>query len=125
MQITRSHVKAYLEDVKHSIKNGRYQISPREKNEKLYIDYVFSEDQCKEIILDLEVGDFSEAVQNDHPRFPDEILYIFGKDVTLLPKFGGDEKTVSLYIKFNKMSNQYLIVISFHEQEYPISYKFK
>ena len=30
-----------------------------------------------------------------------------------------------LYIKFNKLTNQYLIVISFHKQEYPLTYKFK
>ena len=35
------------------------------------------------------------------------------------------ERTVSLYIKFNKISDQYLFVISFHEQEHPLSYYFK
>lgn len=46
-------------------------------------------------------------------------------DVILLPKQGGDEETVSLYIKFNKLANFYIIVISFHKQDYPLVYKFK
>ena len=51
--------------------------------------------------------------------------YIFGKDINLLERFGDKERTVSLYIKFNKISDQYLFVISFHEQEHPLSYYFK
>ena len=114
-----------MNEVKKSVEEGRYQISSRTKNQCLYIDYVFSEQRCKEILLDLEADDFSEAVQNDHPQHTEEILYIFGKDVLLLPKQGGDEETVSLYIKFNKLANFYVIVISFHKQDYPLVYKFK
>lgn len=125
MQVTREEVRDYLREVKKSVNAGRYQISPRTKNQSLYIDYVFSEERCKEILLDLEVEDFSDAVQNDHPQHSEEILYIFGKEVLLLPKQGGDEETVALYIKFNKLANLYVIVISFHKQEYPLTYKFK
>ena len=32
---------------------------------------------------------------------------------------------VALYIKFNKLTNLYVIVISFHKQDYPLNYKFK
>ena len=125
MQVTREEVRDYLREVKKSVNAGRYQISPRTKNQSLYIDYVFSEERCKKILLDLEVEDFSDAVQNDHPQHSEEILYIFGKEVLLLPKQGGDEETVALYIKFNKLANLYVIVISFHKQEYPLTYKFK
>ena len=119
LDVTRDEVVDYLNEVKKSVEEGRYQISSRTKNQCLYIDYVFSEQRCKEILLDLE------AAQNDHPQHPEEILYIFGKDVLLLPKQGGDEETVSLYIKFNKLANFYVIVISFHKQDYPLVYKFK
>ena len=98
MDVTRDEVKDYLSEVKKSVNDGRYQISPRTKNQSLYIDYDFSEKRCKEILLDLEVDDFSDAVQNDHPKHPEEALYIFGKEVSLLPKHGGDEETVELYI---------------------------
>lgn len=125
MKVTREEISNYLSEVKKYVNAGQYQISNRTKNQSLYIEYVFSEERCKEIILDLEVDDFSDAVQNDHPQHPEEILYIFGKEVSLLPKQGGGEENVALYIKFNKLTNLYVIVISFHKQDYPLTYKFK
>ena len=44
---------------------------------------------------------------------------------SLLPKYGGNEEMVALYIKFNKLANLYVIVVSFHKQEYPMKYQFK
>ena len=125
LEVTKDEVSIYLSEVKKSVSIGRYQISPRTKNQSLYVDYVFSEERCKEILLNLEVNDFSDAVQNDHPQHSEEILYIFGKEVSLLPKQGGGEETVALYIKINKMTNLYVVVISFHKQDYPLIYKFK
>ena len=125
MNITKSDVEQYLSDVFTAVNEGRYQISPRQKNQDIYIDYVFTEEDAKKVILSLTVYDFSEAVQNDHPQHPEEILYIFGKDIKLMPRYGDSEEIVSLYIKFNKLTNQYLIVISFHKPEYPLTYKFK
>lgn len=125
MNITKSDVEQYLSDVFTAVNEGRYQISPRQKNQDIYIDYVFTEEDAKKVILSLTVYDFSEAVQNDHPQHPEEILYIFGKDIKLMPRYGDSEEIVSLYIKFNKLANQYVIVISFHKQEYPLTYKFK
>ena len=65
------------------------------------------------------------AVANDHKGREYETLYIFGKETALLERFGNQERTVSLYIKFNKISDLYVFVISFHEQKYPLSYYFK
>ena len=125
MNVTKSDVEAYLLDVFGAVKAERYQISTRLKNQSIYMDYVFTEADAKNVILSLTADDFSNAVQNDHPQHPEEILYIFGKDIKLLPRYGGAEELVSLYIKFNKLTNQYVIVISFHKQEYPLTYKFK
>lgn len=125
MNVTKSDIEQYLSDVFAAVNAGRYQISPRQKNQDIYMDYVFTEEDAKEVILSLTAYDFSDAVQNDHPQHPDEILYIFGKDINLMPRYGDSEEKVSLYIKFNKLTNQYVIVISFHKQEYPLTYKFK
>ena len=125
MSVTKSDVEQYLSDVFAAVNAGRYQISPRQKNQDIYMDYVFTEEDAKKVILSLTVYDFSHAVQNDHPQHPEEILYIFGKDINLMPRYGDSEEKVSLYIKFNKLTNQYVIVISFHKQEYPLTYKFK
>ena len=77
MNITKSDVEKYLSDVFVAVRTGRFQISPRQKNQDIYKRYVFTEEE------------------------------------------------VSLYIKFNKLANHFLIVISFHKQEYPLTYKFK
>ena len=125
MTVTREDISNYLIDVKCAVKQGRYQLSSRKKNRELSIDYVFSEEDRKNIILSLEVDDFSKTVQNEHPNYSYEVLYIFGKEVKLLPRFGGEEEFVKLYIKFNKINKMYVIIISFHKQEYPLTYMFK
>lgn len=78
-----------------------------------------------EILLSLTVEDFSERKQNEHTGYEDERLYIFGKDVSLMERFGTGERLVPLYIKINKLKNLLVIVISFHEQKYPLRYPFK
>ena len=74
----------------------------------------------RKIIYNLTPMDFSEAVRNRKPQYADEILYIFGKEVKLLERYGDAEKEIELYIKFKKESNDYVIVISFHEAKYPV-----
>lgn len=69
--------------------------------------------------------DFSGILRNEHKGFEHEQLYVFGKDVILLERNGTEEKTVSLYIKFNKLDSCFVIIISFHEQKYPLTYYFR
>ena len=125
MHFDKKDIEEYLLGVWDAIDAGHYQIAPRPKNRELLTNYVISEREEIDIIKSLTLMDFSTAVPNDHKGREYEILYIFGKDVDLLERFGDKERTVSLYIKFNKISNQYVFVISFHEQEYPLSYYFK
>ena len=126
--ITQEEIEEYLSDVKKAVSEDRYRLdrnSRRQDNIDLFINYVIDESKAKDIILSLEVMDFSEIVQNEHVGFEHEMLYIFGKDVQLLERTGTEEVTVSLYIKFNKLENNYVIVISFHEQHYPLIYYFR
>ena len=128
MTINKSDIEQYLFEVKEAVQNNRYRIDRNRKridNINRFIDYVIDEDKAKEIILDLNVMDFSDILQNKHVRFGHEQLYVFGKEVKLLERYGANEKTVSLYIKFNKLENRYVIVISFHEQKYPLKYYFR
>jgi len=121
---TIEDIEKYLFEVKKSIENNNYRIeqnTSRQTNIDLFTDYVIDEDGARKILLSLEPLDFSCAVQNNHPGFEHETLYIFGKEVNLAERFGDTEKTVALYIKFNKLENGFVIVISFHEQKYPLS----
>ncbi|MBR5229723.1 MAG: hypothetical protein IKW01_02610 [Firmicutes bacterium] len=125
MSITKEEVQIYLDDVKSAVKGKRCKISAREVNDQLFEEYLIDEEGAGVIILSLCVEDFCKTAPNEDPRYPHELLYIFGKDVNLIPRFGGKETTVSLYIKFNKLDNHYTIVVSFHKQKYPLKYKFK
>ena len=128
MNIGRKEIDCYLSEVKKAVKNGKYRLEindRRQDNQDLFFNYVLDEQKVRKIILDLSVEDFSEVLQNKHKGYEYERLYVFGKDVTLLERFGSREKTVSLYIKFNKLENCFVIVVSFHEQRYPIKYYFK
>lgn len=128
MIIDKKDIEQYLSELKEAVGNNRYRLdrnARRQDNINLFIDYVIDEAKAKEIILSLTVMDFSEILQNEHVGYEHERLYVFGKDVKLLERNGTDEKTVSLYIKFNKLDNCFVIVISFHEQKYPLTYYFK
>ncbi len=128
MNIRKEDIEQYLFEVKEAVENNRYRLdrnAKRQDNINLFLDYIIDEAKAKEIILSLTVIDFSDILQNEHKGFEHERLYVFGKDVTLLERNGTEEKTVSLYIKFNKLENCFVIVISFHEQKYPLTYYFK
>ncbi len=128
MDITQNDIDIYLTEVKEAIQNNKYRIernSRRQDNINLFLDYVIDETMAKDILLGLTATDFSEVLQNEHEGFEHELLYVFGKDVELLERLGNANKTVSLYIKFNKMDRCYVIIVSFHEQKYPIKYYFK
>lgn len=128
MPVTLEEIEHYLSEIKMAVKKDKYRIErneKRQKNNDLFIDYIIDESKAKEILLNLEAEDFSEKRNNEHRGYEHEILYVFGKNVNLLERFGFEEKTVSLYIKFNKLENCFVIVVSFHEQEYPMRYYFK
>lgn len=123
MDLNFAEVEEYLSNVKKAVKEGRYEIernANREANSMLFRNYLISEEDAKKIIYNLTPMDFSETVRNRKPQYADEILYIFGKEVKLLERYGDAEKEIELYIKFKKESNDYVIVISFHEAKYPV-----
>lgn len=125
--MVKEDIEQYLSEVKDAVLRDRYRIernTRRQDNINLFLDYVIDEAKAKEILLSLTVMDFSEIFHNEHEGFEAERLYVFGKEVTLLERNGGEEKTVPLYIKFNKLENCFVIVISFHEQRYPLTYYF-
>ena len=128
MDIDKKDIELYLSEVKEAVENGRYRLdrnARRQDNINLFLDYVINEAKAREIILSLTEMDFSGILRNEHKGFEHEKLYVFGKDVTLLERNGTEEKTVSLYIKFNKLENRFVIVISFHEQKHPLTYYFR
>lgn len=128
MDIKLGDIEAYLLSVKDAVKKNNYRIERnrrRQDNLDLFLDYVIDEAKAKEVILSLTATDFSEILPNEHEEYKHELLYVFGKDVRLLERVGNKEKTVSLYIKFNKLEDCFVIVVSFHKQKFPFKYYFK
>ena len=128
MNLSVSDVENYLEAVKCAVKAHRSRLdmnAKRPDNRKLFDTYLLTMRDAENIILNLNAMDFSDAVPNEHVGFEHETLYIFGKEVLLIERYGTAEKLVPLYIKFNKLDNEFVIVISFHEQRHPLTYYFK
>lgn len=128
LNIDQKDIEQYLSEVKDAVEKDNYRLdrnAKRQDNINLFLDYVIDEAKAKEIILSLTVMDFSEILQNEHKGYEHENLYVFGKDVIFFERNGTEEKTVSLYIKFNKLENCFVIVISFHEQKHPLTYYFR
>ena len=57
----------------------------------------------------------SESVHESYVIQPGDTLFQIS-----LERYGDAEKEIELYIKFKKESNDYVIVISFHEAKYPV-----
>ncbi len=126
--IDKKDIEQYLFELKEAVGKDRYRIdrnARRQGNINLFLDYIIDEAKAKEIMLNLTVMDFSKVLQNEHVGYEHERLYVFGKDVNLLERNGTKKKAVPLYIKFNKLKDCFVIVVSFHEQKHPLTYCFK
>ena len=125
---TIEDINDILVKIKEHIRNGRYKISlnrNRQNNLQLIQMYNLNTNRIKNILLSIEATDFCYSTQNRHINYSNEVLYIFAPTVELIDIFG-EENTVTLYIKFNIIdSDQFVIVISFHELQYSINYLFR
>lgn len=109
--------------LRQDIKNGKlgkdYTIIPREKNRLFREKYFVSDEKIKEILLSLGADDFIKSDNSDQPDFPDDVIHVFGKECSLLPKYSKniDRIQVKLYIKFtwSTIEHRALLFISFHE----------
>lgn len=126
--IDESEINDYLGEAKKLILDGKFRIalnSNRLTNLSLFDEYLINEESVKSMLLNLTVYDFCEKVQNKHVNFNHEWLYVFGKEIDLIKRFEEKSEMVPLYIKFNKIEDKFLIVVSFHKQKYPLVYYFQ
>lgn len=126
--IDESEINDYLGEAKKLILDGKFRIalnSNRLTNLSLFDEYLINVESVKSILLNLTVYDFCEKVQNKHANFNHEWLYVFGKEIDLIKRFEEKSEMVPLYIKFNKIEDKFLIVVSFHKQKYPLVYYFQ
>ena len=126
--VEESEIEEWLDQMKQMIRNDRFKIEMNQNrvgNIKLFQEYLINEENVKSILLNLTVNDFCEKVQNEHVGFRHEWLYIFGKEISLLKRYEDEDTIVPLYMKLNMLENKFLIIVSFHEQKYPLDYYFR
>ena len=126
--IDESEINDYLGEAKKLILDGKFRIALNSNwltNLSLFDEYLINEESVKSILLNLTVYDFCEKVQNKYANFNHEWLYVFGKEIDLIKRFEEKSEMVPLYIKFNKIEDNFLIVVSFHKQKYPLVYYFQ
>lgn len=72
--------------------------------------------KVKAILLSLDVGDHVCTEKSNNEMFPDDVIHIFRKRVSLIPRYSirTEQVSVELYIKFTWIKSG-LIIISFHE----------
>jgi len=128
MQITKQEVLEILEKVKACVQKGLYRISinsNRIENEIFIDEYRLTMKKQKGMILSLDIDDFSKIEKDKNNNI--EILYFFGKEYELNHRDRGVEN-VETYIKFTikpKRNSDFILFISFHKANWPISYCFK
>ena len=125
LNYTKEEINEYLENAKDLIKKNKFKISDvnREKNVDFIQKYHLSIRKQKEMLLLIETLDFCYAVDDYNTN---EKLYIFSKEYEL-DNWGTYEK-INVYIKINVkklISDEYAIIISFHEREKEIKFLFK
>lgn len=129
-KVTKEDISKYLAQVNQLICKDKFRIDRNKKrpsNVALFDKYLMTEEVAKNILLSLNVEDFSHLLRNEHAGYEHEILYVFGKEIELLQRYEEEKETLELYIKFNKtdVPFDFLIVISFHVEDYSLNYPLK
>ncbi len=104
------------------INNGKpgldYSISPRPENEMLLQEYIITEKERINILRGLTLSNYDGWDYSDNSQYPNDIVYLFNKRVSLIPrgKEDADKQFVKLYIKITwQKPVGVLVVISFHD----------
>lgn len=112
---SKDEVEMFLLNFKSKLGIWGYLFVQRKKNTETLLELEFTSKKVKELLLDLELEDFSEGpIKDDIFHFTE--LWVFGKTI----------KDREVYIKIALGSfNEQTICISFHFAEYPMTFPFK
>lgn len=127
---TEEEITSVLDRIKNCVQNDKFNISlnkNRQDNINFIEEYNIRSERRKEILLNIEVRDFSHSLNNTNKGYEHEVLYVFGPEVKL-HNVEDVEDVVTIYIKFNiieRVSGDYTITISFHKAKEPLTYVFR
>jgi hypothetical protein len=123
---TREEVTEILGVIKECVKSNKYEVlrdgKTRSDNKEFIETYGLSQKQQKSILLGIEADDFCYGLHNTKKGYEHEILYVFYPHIEL---FAYDANIViGVYIKINILSEERIVVVSFHDKHKPITYLF-
>lgn len=113
---TEDEIKEYLKKLKEIIENGDFYIpntSKKQKNKNFIETYKLNSKKQKKMLLSIEYTDFCYSIDDDDNQ--SERLYVFARNYDL--DCWGTQKNVLVYIKVVIKSNDYAVIVSFHEPE--------
>ena len=120
----RGFVELILENFKERVESGDYIIIQRDKNIDFITEFNLTEKMQKTVLLSLMVVDYSESEESRN--FADSYVHKFNKTLALTDANGNNEKA-DMHIKFEierADNGEFVVVISFHRQEYPPYFPF-
>ena len=111
---TKEEIGEFLEKFKTLVKNRRFiipQNDKRQENRKFIQRYHLNHKKQMQMLLEIQINDFCYSVDND--KNSNERLYVFLKEYDL--DNWGALKKLEIYIKIVIKSEDYTVIISFHE----------
>ena len=123
---TREEVATVLETIQTCVAGDKFILSTninRAENIEFTDKYNLTVARIKGIISEIEIEDFCYGLHNEHVGYEHEILYVFCPQVEL--PYGEKIEAVDIYAKFNIINGERVIIISFHQRNYPADYLFK
>lgn len=99
-----------------------YTIANRDKYKILKQHYVLTDNKVKQILQDLGNTDFIKKEKSNHAGHLQDTVYIFKKEVLLMPRFqeNAEYQKTMIYIKLTwpvTDTEGKMFIISFHEDE--------
>lgn len=116
IEINEIEKQIYIKQTVDFIKEDKFEIIPRDKNENFIYKYRLDRNKIKQMLLSLDKDDIKYKVKDiEYIKYGEEPLVVFKKQFHLVDKFGRDKDEI-VYIKI-KIKEGKLPIISFHLDE--------
>ena len=110
----RCQVRAFLNDFKELMGQGRYAVKDHHKTLQTLISLGLTSYQMDAVIRSIELEDYESGPNPDELR--PGVFWVFGKSID------GNEIYIKLKIVTYGSRDEQAICISFHTSEYPLAY---
>jgi len=123
---TFDEISEILKTIQTCVAKDKFIISQnvnRAENNAFIAKFNLTTAKIKNIISLIEPDSFCYGLHNENVGYEHEILYVFCPQLVLA--YGDADEAVDVYSKFNVIDDERVVVISFHQRNYPVNYLFK